>query len=166
MSLVITSPFRTIILLAFLLQLPVMGDSKLEFFENRIRPVLAENCYECHNSIKQAKSGLVLDYKHGIIKGGERGPAISLTNPKASLLLRVLKHEISDLKMPKGGPKITNKIINDFGWEKRIILLIADHDDTNLIDGVETFFAESECQNKNRNLVRKTRESEILENCC
>ena len=46
-----------------------------------------------------------------------------------------------------------DKIINDFGWEKRIILLIADHEDTNLIDGVETFFAASECQNKNRNLV-------------
>ncbi len=46
-----------------------------------------------------------------------------------------------------------DKIINDFGWEKRIILLIADHEDTNLIDGVETFFAESEGQNKIRNLV-------------
>ena len=46
-----------------------------------------------------------------------------------------------------------DKIINDFGWEKRIILLIADHKDTNLIDGVESFFAEWECQNKNRNLV-------------
>ncbi|MBN08557.1 MAG: hypothetical protein CMM45_12090 [Rhodospirillaceae bacterium] len=46
-----------------------------------------------------------------------------------------------------------DKIINNFGWEKRIILLIADHEDTNLIDGVEAFFAESECQNKNRNLV-------------
>ena len=46
-----------------------------------------------------------------------------------------------------------DKIINDFGWEKRIILLIADHEDANLIDGVETFFATSECQNKNRNLV-------------
>ena len=46
-----------------------------------------------------------------------------------------------------------DKIINDFGWEKRIILLIADHEDTNLIDGVESFFAERKCQNKNRNLV-------------
>ncbi len=34
-----------------------------------------------------------------------------------------------------------DKIINDFGWEKRIILLIADNEDPNLIDGVETFFA-------------------------
>ena len=46
-----------------------------------------------------------------------------------------------------------DKIINDFGWEKRIILLIADHEDTNLIDGVESFFAVSECQNKDRNVV-------------
>lgn len=46
-----------------------------------------------------------------------------------------------------------DKIINDFGWKKRIILLIADHEDTNLIDGVESFFVEWECQNKNRNLV-------------
>ena len=99
---------------SFLPFLEMAGKPDLEFFENRIRPVLAENCYECHNSIKQAKSGLVLDYKNGILKGGERGPAISLTNPKSSLLLRVMKHEINNLKMPKGGPKITNKIIQDF----------------------------------------------------
>ena len=103
-----------IIFLALLPFFRLVAESESEFFENRIRPVLAENCYECHNSIKQAKSGLVLDYKHGIIKGGERGPAISLTNPKSSLLLRVMKHEISNLKMPKGGPKITDNIIKDF----------------------------------------------------
>ena len=99
---------------SFLPFLAMAGKPDLEFFESRIRPVLAENCYECHNSIKQAKSGLVLDYKNGILKGGERGPAISLTNPKSSLLLRVMKHEINNLKMPKGGPKITDKIIQDF----------------------------------------------------
>ena len=43
--------------------LKLVAESESEFFENRIRPVLAENCYECHNSIKQAKSDLVLDYK-------------------------------------------------------------------------------------------------------
>ena len=99
---------------SFIPFLAMAGKPDLEFFESRIRPVLAENCYECHNSIKQAKSGLVLDYKNGILKGGERGPAISLTNPKSSLLLRVMKHEINNLKMPKGGPKITDKIIQDF----------------------------------------------------
>ena len=46
-----------------------------------------------------------------------------------------------------------DKIINDFGWEKRIILLIADPDEVNLIGGVESFFKERECENKNRNLI-------------
>lgn len=104
----------SIILMMLLPLLKLVAESEREFFENRIRPVLAENCYECHNSIKQAKSDLVLDYKNGLLNGGERGPAISLTNPGSSLLLRVMKHELSNLKMPKGGPKITDEIIKDF----------------------------------------------------
>jgi hypothetical protein len=26
---------------------------QVEFFENKIRPVLAETCYECHNSVNK-----------------------------------------------------------------------------------------------------------------
>lgn len=105
--------FHSLIIIALTL-IKLSADGQTEFFESYIRPILAENCYECHNSINKAKSGLVLDYRNGIIKGGERGPAISITNPKSSLLLQAMKHEISDLKMPKGGPKITDKIIKDF----------------------------------------------------
>ena len=45
-----------------------------------------------------------------------------------------------------------DKIISNFGWEKRIVLLIAENEDINLIRGVESFFKGGECQNKNRNL--------------
>ena len=45
-----------------------------------------------------------------------------------------------------------DKIISNFGWEKRIVLLIADNEDVNLIRGVESFFKEGACQNRNRNL--------------
>ena len=45
-----------------------------------------------------------------------------------------------------------DKIISNFEWEKRILLLIADHEDINLIRGVDNFFKEEACQNKNRNL--------------
>ena len=45
-----------------------------------------------------------------------------------------------------------DKIISNFGWEKRIVLLIADNEDVKLIRGVESFFKEGACQNKNRNL--------------
>ena len=85
-----------------------------EFFESRIRPVLAENCYECHNSINKSKSGLVLDFKGGMVRGGDKGPVLSLKKPEESLLLRVMRHEINNLKMPKGGPKLADSIIMDF----------------------------------------------------
>ena len=45
-----------------------------------------------------------------------------------------------------------DKIISNFEWEKRILLLIADHEDINLIRGVDNFFKEEACQNKNENI--------------
>ena len=45
-----------------------------------------------------------------------------------------------------------DKIISNFEWEKRILLLIANHEDINLIRGVDNFFKKEACQNKNRNL--------------
>lgn len=88
--------------------------SDLEFFENKIRPVLAEHCYECHNSLNKAKGDLVLDYKDGLLDGGETGPGLLPGNPNDSLLMQVLKHEIKDLKMPKGGPKLMPNVLADF----------------------------------------------------
>ena len=88
--------------------------SALEFFENKIRPVLAEHCYECHNSVNKAKGDLVLDYKDGLLDGGETGPVLIPGNPKGSLLIKVLRHEIKDLKMPKGGPKVMPSVLSDF----------------------------------------------------
>jgi len=45
-----------------------------------------------------------------------------------------------------------DKIISDFGWEKRVVLLIAEDEDIKLIRGVDEFFKEEACQNNNRNL--------------
>ena len=85
-----------------------MRFDQAEFFESRIRPVLAENCYECHNSINKSKSGLVLDFKGGMVRGGDQRAFTLLKNPKESLLLQVMRHEINNLKMPKGGPKLSD----------------------------------------------------------
>ena len=35
--------------------------AQLEFFEARIRPVLVEQCYRCHNSSGRAEGGLAVD---------------------------------------------------------------------------------------------------------
>ena len=45
--------------------------AKTEFFEEKIRPVLAQNCYECHSAkAKKLKAGLFLDRKAGWEKAG------------------------------------------------------------------------------------------------
>ena len=46
-----------------------------------------------------------------------------------------------------------NKIISNFEWEKRLLLLIAEDEDINLIRGVDYFFKKEACQNKDRNIV-------------
>src|SRR5712671_6742849 len=39
---------------------------ELDFFENKIRPIFAENCYKCHSPAKgKIKGDLELDWKGG-----------------------------------------------------------------------------------------------------
>jgi hypothetical protein len=50
----------------------------VEFFEKRIRPLLAERCFQCHSEAagEKLKAGLHLDVPAGIIAGGDNGPVI------------------------------------------------------------------------------------------
>jgi len=96
------------------------ADADRAWFENKIRPTLALECYECHNSHGKAKGGLILDFAGGLLEGGDSGPAIVPGKPADSLLLKVLRHEIDDLRMPKGGPKVDAAIAADFAeWIRR-----------------------------------------------
>ena len=87
--------------------------AQVEFFEKNIRPVLAAECYECHSSAKK-KSGLVLDTRDGLLKGGESGPAIVPGQPDSSLLLQAIRHTHPTLKMPKVGAKLDARILANF----------------------------------------------------
>ncbi len=89
-------------------------EKQLAFFETRIRPVLVEHCYSCHNSTDQQDSELALDHRTATIKGGSRGPIIVAGDPAASRLIDVLKHEIEGVEMPEDGPKLDAKVISDF----------------------------------------------------
>ena len=91
----------------------------LEFFESRIRPVLAQDCYECHRTGGKKKGGLVLDLREGLLKGGDSGPAIVPGNPKDSLLIKAIRHEVEDLEMPKSRVRLEDSVIADFEkWVK------------------------------------------------
>ena len=87
---------------------------QLEFFESRIRPVLAQECYECHSESGKQKGGLLLDSRPGWQAGGDTGEAILPGNPSASLLLQSIRQTHEDLKMPKNGAKLDDSVIADF----------------------------------------------------
>ena len=75
----------------------------VEFFEKKIRPLLADGCYACHSEKTVASGGLKLDTKEGVLKGGGRGMAVVPGSPDSSLILRATSYEDADIKMPPTG---------------------------------------------------------------
>ncbi len=84
---------------------------QLDFFENHIRPVLIEHCFECHSGdAKTPKGGLRLDSRAGVLEGGENGPALVPGRAQESMLIQAVRYE--SLKMPPQG-KLPEAIISD-----------------------------------------------------
>src|SRR4051812_40590090 len=61
-------------------------------FEKEVRPLLIEKCIRCHGPKKQ-ESGLRLDSRDALMRGGESGPAIVPGQPDKSLLLKAVRHQ-------------------------------------------------------------------------
>jgi cytochrome c553 len=91
----------------------------LEFFEKKIRPVLAENCYACHSEkSKRPQGGLRVDSIAAMLKGGASGPAIVPGQPEKSLLIAAIRRTDAKLQMPPAG-KLSDARIKDFEqWVK------------------------------------------------
>ena len=88
-----------------------------DFFEKKIRPVLADKCYKCHaQDSEKIKGGLTLDTRDGIRRGGDNGAAVEPGNLQDSLLIEALRYENKDFAMPpkKEGGKLSAAVIADF----------------------------------------------------
>ena len=79
------------------------AESEHEFYEKKIRPLLAERCYECHSEAKKVKGGLRLDTPEGWLTGGDSGPALSPGNVDASRIIRAVRYV--DLELEAMPPK-------------------------------------------------------------
>jgi mono/diheme cytochrome c family protein len=87
-----------------------------DFFETRIRPVLANNCFTCHAASQLG--GLRLDSREAILKGGKSGAAMVPGDPDKSLLIEAVRQTNPKLKMPMGG-KLKDQEIEDLAaWVK------------------------------------------------
>ena len=86
----------------------------VEFFEAKIRPVLVQRCYSCHNSKMAAPKGdLILDTKEGLLKGGASGPVLAPGRPADSRLLKALSYTDPLVQMPPSG-KLADAVLEDF----------------------------------------------------
>ena len=89
-----------------------------EFFETKVRPVLAKNCYGCHRDA--ALGGLRLDSREAMLKGGKSGAAITVEQPEQSLLLKAVRQADDKVKkMPPTGKLTDAEIIDLASWIKQ-----------------------------------------------
>ncbi|HZJ14027.1 MAG TPA: PSD1 and planctomycete cytochrome C domain-containing protein [Chthoniobacteraceae bacterium] len=85
------------------------SSQEVEFFEKRVRPVLADHCYKCHGPEKQ-KAELRLDSRAGVLKGTDVGPVVVVGKPEESSLIKSIRHE-GDTKMPEKEEKLGDEQI-------------------------------------------------------
>jgi hypothetical protein len=79
---------------------PVVKPSaaQIEYFETKVRPLLAEHCYSCHGAKKQS-AGLRFDTSAGLRAGADDGPVLVPGDPAKSRLVKSVKRE-GDYPMP------------------------------------------------------------------
>ena len=96
---------RFLVLIACLLAAaaPARGadDAEVQFFETKVRPILAEQCYSCHSATaRKLKANLRLDSREGLIRGGDTGPSVVPGEPAKSRLIDAIHYQNVDLQMP------------------------------------------------------------------
>ncbi|MEX0713277.1 MAG: c-type cytochrome domain-containing protein, partial [Pirellulales bacterium] len=92
----------------------------LEFFENKVRPLLVERCYKCHSAQAETlRGGLLLDSREGWTKGGDSGPAIVPGDPAESLLVQAVEYGDDGVQMPPDGKLPAEEIAILREWVRR-----------------------------------------------
>ena len=91
---------RSVLLLSIFSLCCAEAQEGMAYFEQTVRPILRANCLACHSD-KSLTSGLSLETRESILKGGNRGPSVQLQKLGDSILVQAVK-QTGDLKMPPG----------------------------------------------------------------
>lgn len=75
-------------------------------FDRDIQPILVRNCIACHGPDQQ-KGALRLDIKSTAMKGGKHGSIIDFDHPDKSSLLKRIRANDLDIRMPPEGESLT-----------------------------------------------------------
>ena len=88
-----------------------------EFFESKVRPILADNCYTCHTDA--AMGGLRLDSLEAVLRGGKSGPVVMPGKPEESVLIQAVQRTHARLKMPPTAALAASEVDVLVEWVKR-----------------------------------------------
>ncbi len=107
------------VLISLLGSASARGSGDVEFFEKKIRPLLAAHCYKCHSAdAKKLKGNLRLDTKDAVLKGGDTGPALVAGDVEKSLLIKAVRYKDEDVQMPPDGKLSDAEIADLEAWVK------------------------------------------------
>ena len=99
----------------------VLGADPAALFEEKVKPLLAHHCYDCHSEkSKELKGSLKLDSLAGIMKGGSNGPAVVAGDVEDSFLLRAIRYQEADYQMPPRGRLSDEEIAGIEAWVKAL----------------------------------------------
>ena len=93
-------------------------EALLDFFEKKIRPLLIDNCFNCHSANTNSRGGLRVDDRNGLVIGGGRGPAVVPGQPEKSLLIAAVRKTHAEVKMPPKKELTEGEIADLTQWIK------------------------------------------------
>ena len=86
--------------------------AKVEFFEKKVRPILADHCYHCHSADTRPAGNLRVDDHKGLLAGGNKGPAVVPGAPEKSLLITRVTQKAEKGRMPIEGKHLTDEQVD------------------------------------------------------
>ena len=89
-------------------------DAHVAFFEKHVRPLLVKRCYSCHGPREQ-ESGLRLDSRESILRGGDSGPAAVAGRSAESLIVDAIR-QTGEFKMPPNKPLAAKDVTAIVRW--------------------------------------------------
>jgi len=93
-------PVSVLIVSALPLPLALVRGGDVAYFEEKVRPLLAERCHGCHGAERQ-RGGLRLDSLEHFLAGGDAGdPVVRPGDVEGSLFLRAVRRETDEFAMP------------------------------------------------------------------
>ena len=95
----------------------MMAARDVQFFQQRVAPILARRCSGCHNA-ELKDGGISVFDRASLLKGGSRGPAVVPGDPERSVLVRAIRHD-SEPQMPPGPKMPAGEIKTLIEWVRR-----------------------------------------------